>query len=84
MTFADDPKIKRMREARFRLKTECNDDKASFLCPVCGSDSYTELRKGKRGARRPMVLHCICDRCSIHFSDPVKFSVHNKQSTGGK
>ncbi len=58
------------------------DQKKDFKCPVCGSDSYTELRKGKRGARRPMVLYCICDGCSVHFSDPDKFSAHKKTDEG--
>ncbi len=59
------------------------EGKKSFICPLCRSKKYSEIweSNGVFGpGARGWIQSCECDGCSIHFSDPEKFSLENLQN----
>lgn len=51
---------------------------STFKCPICGSHEYESIKKSN-GVRGPgfkeWVAYHFCKGCTVHFSDPEKFSV---------
>lgn len=45
-----------------------------FKCPICGNGSYSEL----------LSEIFMCDNCSVHFSNPAKFSAASKENKQNK
>ncbi len=58
--------------------------KEDFICPICGSKDYSEKTENNGiygSGGRHWVAYCICNGCSVVFSDPEKFSNADKFRT---
>ena len=58
-------------------------EKPVFSCPVCDSHCYKEVRErskviGPGSKIKDQLLFYSCEKCSVVFLDPVKFSNKNK------
>jgi hypothetical protein len=60
-----------------KKKKAVEEERRSFRCRICGSETYKEVTKSN-GILGPggwtKTLYCICDGCSVLFQNPKKFS----------